>query len=97
MNEQNVDRQTVKPGGKCRLTQEGRDFTIELKKRFLGQIFSLGSIPGHPQTQRIDTALMQSVQSLKRFCIALFSLVYCLCFRDPRCKYFLRLCQESLI
>src|SRR4029077_1798883 len=62
----------MQPGRKCRLATEGRNLAVELQERFLREVFGLGRIGRHPQTERIDAQLVPVVEGLERFSVPLF-------------------------
>ena len=61
----------MQPGRKRRLAPESGNLPEELEERFLRQILCLGRISHHPQTERIDPPVMQSVEAFKSRRIAL--------------------------
>ena len=82
MHEHHVYRQPVQPGGKRRLAAEGRNLAIELQERFLCEVFRLGGVARHAQTERIHTALVKTVQGLETLGIALLGAIDRFLFRN---------------
>ena len=62
MHQDLVDGQPVQPGGKSRLTTKASNFSKELDEDFLSEIFSLRDVAGHPQTERINPAIVPLVK-----------------------------------
>jgi hypothetical protein len=52
----------VQPGGESRFAPEGPNFTKELKKSFLHQIFRIGGIPDHAKAKSVDPSTMQLIE-----------------------------------
>ena len=65
VHENDVDRETMQPGGKRGVAAKGCDFAIELEKGVLGKILGLLNISGHAETEGVDTPFMQAVQSFE--------------------------------
>src|SRR5882724_13171046 len=63
----------MKPGGKGRLTPKTTDFSKELDKDLLGEVFSLRDISRHSQAKRIDPPIMSLVKLLKGSHVSLSS------------------------
>ena len=70
MHQNDVDRQAMKPCGKGRVAAKRRDFAMELQKGFLREVFGLGNIPHHAQTERINSSLVQGVEMGKCVMVA---------------------------
>jgi len=65
-----IHRHAVEPGGKCRFTPEGTDLSIELHEDVLSNVFGFGRIAHHSKAERVDSAVMPSVERFERFEIA---------------------------
>ena len=63
----------MQPGRKGRLTTKTSYFSKELNEDFLSEIFSLGDVAGHSQTERVNPAIMPLVKLLEGYHIALSS------------------------
>jgi hypothetical protein len=70
-----IDGQPVQPGGKGRLPTEASNFSKELDEDFLREVFCLRDVAGHPQTERVNPAIMPLVKLLKGSHIALSRLL----------------------
>ena len=66
-----VHSQPVQPGSESRLTTKASYFAKELNEDFLSEVFSLRDIAGHPQTERINPAVMPLVKLLEGGHVAL--------------------------
>ena len=66
-----VNRQSVQPGGKGRLTTKASNFSKELNEDFLSEIFGLRDIAGHSQAERVNPAIMPLVKLLEGSHVAL--------------------------
>jgi hypothetical protein len=51
-----IDRQTVQPGRKSRIAAKAPDLPKNLQEDLLREVFGLGRVADHPQTERIDPA-----------------------------------------
>jgi hypothetical protein len=70
-----IDGQPVQPGGKGRFPTEASNFSKELDEDFLCEVFCLRDVAGHPQTERVNPAIMPLVKLLKGSHIALSRLL----------------------
>lgn len=66
-----VDRQTMQPSGKRRLTAKAADLSEELNKDFLREVFGFGSVRRHAKAQRIDAPVVTLIQLLERLHVAI--------------------------
>jgi hypothetical protein len=55
----------MQPRGKRRLAAEGGNLTIELQESFLSQVFRLGRVRRHSQTQGVNAPLVPVIKSLE--------------------------------
>src|SRR5208337_33599 len=93
MHKHHVHRQPMQPGRKCRLATEGCDFPKQLQEGFLCKVFRFRGVACHAQTQRIDTALVKAIQSLKTLGVALLGPLDGFLLGHAAGQYFLR-CRQ---
>ena len=82
LHQHDVDGQTMQPGRKRRLAPESGNLAEKLEERFLRQILCFGGIAHHPQTERIDPPVVQSVEAFKSRRVALLGESDGFCFRQ---------------
>src|SRR5579859_362555 len=82
-HENHVDGHAMQPGGKGRFTAKGANLAEKLKESLLHQIFRIGGIPNHSQTQSVNPAPMELVKEFKSRSIPRLSQTDSLCF-GPR-------------
>src|ERR1700752_4531335 len=61
----------MEPGRKCGLAPESRNLAIELQECFLREVFGLGGVSRHPQTERVNAPLVPIIKGLERFRVPL--------------------------
>ena len=83
MHKHNIHRQPMQPRREGRLTAKCSDLPKQLQERFLGEIFRLGRIRDHAQTERVHPAFVKAVQHLKRFGVTLFCALNRFGFGEP--------------
>ena len=66
LHQHSVHRNPVEPGGECRIAAERADAAKYLQESFLGEIFGVGYILRHEQTDRIHTLLVESERAWQK-------------------------------
>ena len=54
--------QTVEPGRKRRVAAKATNLAEQLNKGFLREVFGLGNVVSHPQTDRIDATIVSPIK-----------------------------------
>jgi len=62
VHEDDVDGESMEPGGEGRIAAEGCDLAVKLQEGFLGEVFSLSDVVDHAEAEGIDAALVLGVE-----------------------------------
>jgi hypothetical protein len=58
MHEHDINCEPMQPSGKSGFAAEGSDLAEKLKEGFLSKVLRFRGVPGHPQTERVNTPLV---------------------------------------
>src|SRR5689334_1324895 len=83
MHQHHIDRHPVQRRRKRGFAPKCSDLAEQLKKRFLRQIFGFLSIRGHAQAEGVNATLVQVIERLESFRVALLRPLNRLCFAEP--------------
>ncbi len=72
VHEDEVDGETVQPGGEGALATEAIELAKEMKEGLLGHVLGFGYVAQHAETEGVDTSLVKSVERGKGVSVALF-------------------------